>query len=131
MLSLPLCLSVSLCVCLSLCVVLLQRRFLLSGLSWVTLARALLPFPPPPPPSTLGCSQFLKNSFGFCSYHFFFPTLAPSFFPPPSPPPSMQFLTPSQEDLQRGLSPLPPGTATLEGYQASLEEVPGCGCVDG
>ncbi|CAL8406956.1 unnamed protein product [Arctogadus glacialis] len=35
----------------------------------------------------------------------------------------MQFLTPSQEDLQRGLSPLPPGTATLEGYQASLEEV--------
>ncbi|CAL8307771.1 unnamed protein product [Merluccius merluccius] len=34
-----------------------------------------------------------------------------------------QFLTPSQEELQRGLSPLPPGTATLESYQASLEEV--------
>uniref|UniRef100_A0A3Q3EFJ0 Dystrophin n=2 Tax=Kryptolebias marmoratus TaxID=37003 RepID=A0A3Q3EFJ0_KRYMA len=34
-----------------------------------------------------------------------------------------QFLTPSQEELQRGLSPLPPGSVSLESYQASLEEV--------
>ncbi|KAM6945421.1 LOW QUALITY PROTEIN: dystrophin-like [Aplochiton taeniatus] len=34
-----------------------------------------------------------------------------------------QLLQPSQEDLQRGLSPLPPGATSLEGYQASLEEV--------
>ncbi|XP_038138063.1 dystrophin isoform X4 [Cyprinodon tularosa] len=34
-----------------------------------------------------------------------------------------QFLTPSQEELQRGLSPLPPGSTSLESYQASLEEV--------
>ncbi|XP_013881860.1 dystrophin [Austrofundulus limnaeus] len=34
-----------------------------------------------------------------------------------------QFLTPSQEELQRGLSPLPPGSISLESYQASLEEV--------
>ncbi|KAF6730406.1 Dystrophin [Oryzias melastigma] len=34
-----------------------------------------------------------------------------------------QFLSPSQEDLQRGLSPLPPGSTSLESYQASLEEV--------
>nr|XP_049609340.1 dystrophin isoform X5 [Syngnathus scovelli] len=34
-----------------------------------------------------------------------------------------QFLTPSQEELQRGLSPLPPGSTTLESYQAALEEV--------
>ncbi|XP_037130222.1 dystrophin isoform X11 [Syngnathus acus] len=36
---------------------------------------------------------------------------------------SQQFLTPSQEELQRGLSPLPPGSTTLESYQAALEEV--------
>uniref|UniRef100_A0A3P9MEB2 Calponin-homology (CH) domain-containing protein n=1 Tax=Oryzias latipes TaxID=8090 RepID=A0A3P9MEB2_ORYLA len=30
---------------------------------------------------------------------------------------------PSQEELQRGLSPLPPGSTSLESYQASLEEV--------
>uniref|UniRef100_A0A4W6ERW4 Dystrophin n=1 Tax=Lates calcarifer TaxID=8187 RepID=A0A4W6ERW4_LATCA len=30
---------------------------------------------------------------------------------------------PSQEDLQRGLSPLPPGSTSLESYQAALEEV--------
>ncbi|XP_067116720.1 dystrophin isoform X2 [Osmerus mordax] len=29
----------------------------------------------------------------------------------------------SQDDLQRGLSPLPPGSAHLEGYQSALEEV--------
>uniref|UniRef100_A0A4W6EVZ2 Dystrophin n=1 Tax=Lates calcarifer TaxID=8187 RepID=A0A4W6EVZ2_LATCA len=29
----------------------------------------------------------------------------------------------SQEDLQRGLSPLPPGSTSLESYQAALEEV--------
>ncbi|XP_004086056.1 dystrophin isoform X2 [Oryzias latipes] len=34
-----------------------------------------------------------------------------------------QFLSPSQEELQRGLSPLPPGSTSLESYQASLEEV--------
>ncbi|XP_058478668.1 dystrophin isoform X3 [Solea solea] len=34
-----------------------------------------------------------------------------------------QFLTPSQEELQRGLSPLPPGSTSLESYQAALEEV--------
>ncbi|XP_068612640.1 dystrophin isoform X1 [Brachionichthys hirsutus] len=34
-----------------------------------------------------------------------------------------QFLSPSQEELQRGLSPLPPGSASLESYQAALEEV--------
>ncbi|XP_019713008.1 dystrophin-like [Hippocampus comes] len=34
-----------------------------------------------------------------------------------------QFLTPSQEELQRSLSPLPPGSASLESYQAALEEV--------
>ncbi|XP_061692760.1 dystrophin isoform X1 [Syngnathoides biaculeatus] len=34
-----------------------------------------------------------------------------------------QFLSPSQEELQRGLSPLPPGSTTLEAYQAALEEV--------
>ncbi|XP_057685973.1 dystrophin isoform X3 [Corythoichthys intestinalis] len=34
-----------------------------------------------------------------------------------------QFLSPSQEELQRGLSPLPPGSTSLEGYQAALEEV--------
>ncbi|KAF7214683.1 dystrophin-like [Nothobranchius furzeri] len=34
-----------------------------------------------------------------------------------------QFLSPSQEELQRGLSPLPPGSISLESYQASLEEV--------
>ncbi|MEQ2219101.1 hypothetical protein XENOCAPTIV_012515, partial [Xenoophorus captivus] len=34
-----------------------------------------------------------------------------------------QFLTRSQEELQRGLSPLPPGSTNLESYQASLEEV--------
>nr|XP_019960032.1 PREDICTED: dystrophin-like [Paralichthys olivaceus] len=36
---------------------------------------------------------------------------------------SQQFLTPSQEELQRGLSPLPPGSTSLESYQAALEEV--------
>lgn len=36
---------------------------------------------------------------------------------------SLQFLTPNQEELQRGLSPLPPGSISLESYQASLEEV--------
>ncbi|XP_061910041.1 dystrophin isoform X1 [Entelurus aequoreus] len=34
-----------------------------------------------------------------------------------------QFLSPSQEELQRGLSPLPPGSTTLEAYQMALEEV--------
>ncbi|XP_032413102.1 dystrophin-like [Xiphophorus hellerii] len=34
-----------------------------------------------------------------------------------------QFLTRNQEELQRGLSPLPPGSTSLESYQASLEEV--------
>nr|XP_057908480.1 dystrophin isoform X8 [Doryrhamphus excisus] len=34
-----------------------------------------------------------------------------------------QFLSPSQEELQRGLSPLPPGSTTLEAYQTALEEV--------
>ncbi|KAM4537973.1 dystrophin-like [Fundulus diaphanus] len=34
-----------------------------------------------------------------------------------------QFLTRSQEELQRGLSPLLPGSTSLESYQASLEEV--------
>ncbi|XP_061760709.1 dystrophin isoform X2 [Nerophis ophidion] len=34
-----------------------------------------------------------------------------------------QFLSPSQEELQRGLSPLLPGSTTLEGYQMALEEV--------
>ncbi|XP_044044294.1 dystrophin isoform X6 [Siniperca chuatsi] len=34
-----------------------------------------------------------------------------------------QFLSPSQEELQRGLSPLPPGSTSLESYQAALEEV--------
>ncbi|XP_034030182.1 dystrophin isoform X5 [Thalassophryne amazonica] len=34
-----------------------------------------------------------------------------------------QFLTPSQEELQRGLSPLLPGSTSLESYQAALEEV--------
>ncbi|TNN48030.1 Dystrophin [Liparis tanakae] len=34
-----------------------------------------------------------------------------------------QFLTPGQEELQRGLSPLPPGSTSLESYQAALEEV--------
>ncbi|KAM9327399.1 dystrophin isoform 2-T2 [Pholidichthys leucotaenia] len=34
-----------------------------------------------------------------------------------------QFLGPSQEELQRGLSPLPPGSTSLESYQAALEEV--------
>ncbi|KAG7219550.1 hypothetical protein INR49_019016 [Caranx melampygus] len=34
-----------------------------------------------------------------------------------------QFLSPNQEELQRGLSPLPPGSTTLESYQAALEEV--------
>ncbi|XP_044044303.1 dystrophin isoform X14 [Siniperca chuatsi] len=36
---------------------------------------------------------------------------------------SQQFLSPSQEELQRGLSPLPPGSTSLESYQAALEEV--------
>ncbi|KAM3585392.1 uncharacterized protein V6R79_016686 [Siganus canaliculatus] len=36
---------------------------------------------------------------------------------------SQQFLSPGHEELQRGLSPLPPGSASLEGYQAALEEV--------
>ncbi|KAM7375197.1 hypothetical protein PAMA_014334 [Pampus argenteus] len=34
-----------------------------------------------------------------------------------------QFLSPAQEELQRGLSPLPPGSTSLESYQAALEEV--------
>ncbi|KAM9766235.1 dystrophin-like isoform 2-T2 [Menidia menidia] len=34
-----------------------------------------------------------------------------------------QVLSPNQEELQRGLSPLPPGSTSLESYQASLEEV--------
>uniref|UniRef100_A0A673BKJ7 Dystrophin n=1 Tax=Sphaeramia orbicularis TaxID=375764 RepID=A0A673BKJ7_9TELE len=34
-----------------------------------------------------------------------------------------QSLTPGQEELQRGLSPLPPGSTSLESYQAALEEV--------
>ncbi|TNM94217.1 hypothetical protein fugu_002393, partial [Takifugu bimaculatus] len=34
-----------------------------------------------------------------------------------------QFLSPGQEELQRGLSPLPPGSTTLESYQTALEEV--------
>ncbi|XP_068446612.1 dystrophin isoform X5 [Clinocottus analis] len=34
-----------------------------------------------------------------------------------------QFLSPGQEELQRGLSPLPPGSTSLESYQAALEEV--------
>ncbi|XP_055363081.1 dystrophin isoform X4 [Betta splendens] len=34
-----------------------------------------------------------------------------------------QFPSPGQEDLQRGLSPLPPGSTSLESYQAALEEV--------
>ncbi|XP_062301506.1 dystrophin isoform X1 [Scomber scombrus] len=34
-----------------------------------------------------------------------------------------QFLSPGQEELQRGLSPLPPGSTSLENYQAALEEV--------
>ncbi|CAG04995.1 unnamed protein product, partial [Tetraodon nigroviridis] len=34
-----------------------------------------------------------------------------------------QFLGPGQEELQRGLSPLPPGSTTLESYQTALEEV--------
>ncbi|CAG5958699.1 unnamed protein product [Menidia menidia] len=33
-----------------------------------------------------------------------------------------QVLSPNQEELQRGLSPLPPGSTSLESYQASLEE---------
>lgn len=36
---------------------------------------------------------------------------------------SQQFLSSAQEDLQRGLSPLPPGSTSLESYQAALEEV--------
>ncbi|XP_035983748.1 dystrophin isoform X11 [Fundulus heteroclitus] len=36
---------------------------------------------------------------------------------------SQQFLTRSQEELQRGLSPLLPGSTSLESYQAALEEV--------
>ncbi|XP_030010425.1 dystrophin isoform X10 [Sphaeramia orbicularis] len=36
---------------------------------------------------------------------------------------SQQSLTPGQEELQRGLSPLPPGSTSLESYQAALEEV--------
>ncbi|XP_041834285.1 dystrophin isoform X2 [Melanotaenia boesemani] len=36
---------------------------------------------------------------------------------------SQQLLNPNQEELQRGLSPLPPGSTSLESYQASLEEV--------
>ncbi|XP_070711943.1 dystrophin [Pempheris klunzingeri] len=36
---------------------------------------------------------------------------------------SQQFLSPGQEELQRGLSPLPPGSTSLESYQAALEEV--------
>ncbi|XP_072296331.1 dystrophin isoform X3 [Eucyclogobius newberryi] len=34
-----------------------------------------------------------------------------------------QFLSTGHEDLQRGLSPLPPGSTNLESYQAALEEV--------
>uniref|UniRef100_A0AAQ4PPR1 Dystrophin n=1 Tax=Gasterosteus aculeatus aculeatus TaxID=481459 RepID=A0AAQ4PPR1_GASAC len=34
-----------------------------------------------------------------------------------------RFLSPGQEELQRGLSPLPPGSTSLENYQAALEEV--------
>ncbi|XP_075333549.1 dystrophin isoform X3 [Odontesthes bonariensis] len=34
-----------------------------------------------------------------------------------------QLLSPNQEELQRGLSPLPPGSTSLESYQALLEEV--------
>ncbi|KAK5847636.1 hypothetical protein PBY51_016746 [Eleginops maclovinus] len=34
-----------------------------------------------------------------------------------------QFLSPGQVELQRGLSPLPPGSTSLESYQAALEEV--------
>ncbi|XP_030603146.1 dystrophin isoform X3 [Archocentrus centrarchus] len=34
-----------------------------------------------------------------------------------------QFLGPGQEELQRGLSPLPSGATSLESYQAALEEV--------
>ncbi|XP_061571903.1 dystrophin isoform X2 [Cololabis saira] len=34
-----------------------------------------------------------------------------------------QLLSASQEELRRGLSPLPPGATNLENYQASLEEV--------
>ncbi|KAF3857322.1 hypothetical protein F7725_009181 [Dissostichus mawsoni] len=33
-----------------------------------------------------------------------------------------QFLSPGHEELQRGLSPLPPGSTSLESYQAALEE---------
>lgn len=36
---------------------------------------------------------------------------------------SQQFLSPGQEELQRGLSPLLPGSTSLESYQAALEEV--------
>ncbi|CAN9498333.1 unnamed protein product [Ophioblennius macclurei] len=36
---------------------------------------------------------------------------------------SQQLLSPGQEALQRGLSPLPPGSTSLESYQAALEEV--------
>ncbi|KAM4602180.1 dystrophin [Polymixia lowei] len=35
----------------------------------------------------------------------------------------VRFLSPSQDELQRGLSPLPPGSTSLESYQAALEEV--------
>ncbi|XP_053170341.1 dystrophin isoform X2 [Scomber japonicus] len=35
----------------------------------------------------------------------------------------VRFLSPGQEELQRGLSPLPPGSTSLESYQAALEEV--------
>ncbi|KAM6893658.1 dystrophin [Xenentodon cancila] len=34
-----------------------------------------------------------------------------------------QLLSPSQEELRKSLSPLPPGSTNLENYQASLEEV--------
>ncbi|XP_067349213.1 dystrophin isoform X7 [Channa argus] len=34
-----------------------------------------------------------------------------------------QLLSPGHEELQRGLSPLPPGSTSLESYQAALEEV--------
>ncbi|XP_033837659.2 dystrophin isoform X13 [Periophthalmus magnuspinnatus] len=34
-----------------------------------------------------------------------------------------QFLSTGHEELQRGLSPLPPGSTSLESYQAALEEV--------
>lgn len=89
----------------------------------------LLILTPFPPPATLTSHPPSFNHDTVCSSIPPPPPLPPSpstqslQLCPLSPVRSLQFLSPGQEELQRGLSPLPPGSITLESYQTALEEV--------